>query len=347
MEKMSSITALVIGDPHITQRHMRVVNQFLNQSVEICAKESPHFVVILGDVLHYFDQASSPVHAKAIKWFDALSKHTKKVFVLIGNHDRPNEEEYLSDRHFFNGINFHPKIQIVEGVVANKMYYNSKDKSNSLNCVFVPYVQKGRFRETIECVPDDFNTSIIFAHQEFRGSRMGTQISTKGDSWGLDEPYIVSGHMHECHQPQPNIFYTGTPYQTTYAESGEKKGIYIFTFKSDGTRSFKRYSMKIPIKVTVQKTPDEFETMIDPDDHMDTRIIINGKQEDIEALKKDKKYKRYKEMKNIKMVLRPIFEVEMLNPENMKSFKELLDQRIEEDDDSDFLKNIVSNLIKA
>ncbi len=69
--------------------------------------------------------------------------------------------------------------------------------------------------------------SLIFAHQEFEGAKMGAIISESGDKWPLDAPLIVSGHIHDHQQPQPNIQYTGTPIQHAFGDSADKTVSFI------------------------------------------------------------------------------------------------------------------------
>ena len=40
--------------------------------------------------------------------------------------------------------------------------------------------------------------------------------------WMKDYPNIISGHIHDRQQPQPNIFYTGASLQTSFGDSSDK-----------------------------------------------------------------------------------------------------------------------------
>ena len=62
----------------------------------------------------------------------------------------------------------------------------------------------------------------IFAHQEFRGCKMGKEIS-KGDEWNAEYPLVISGHIHDYQIVGKNILYPGSSIQHTYTETHNKR----------------------------------------------------------------------------------------------------------------------------
>ena len=69
---------------------------------------------------------------------------------------------------------------------------------------------------------DPKETEAIFAHQEFKGCKMGAIISETGDIWSENYPMVFSGHIHDFQQPQRNILYPGTPFQHGFGDSIDK-----------------------------------------------------------------------------------------------------------------------------
>ena len=91
---------------------------------------------------------------------------------------------------------------------------------NEMKFVFVPFVPNGRFKEAIDKV--DWNdANCIFAHQEFKGCKMGAIVSEDGDDWNDNLPYIISGHIHSKQYVGENIFYPGSAMQHSFGESSE------------------------------------------------------------------------------------------------------------------------------
>nr|QBK90817.1 MAG: DNA repair exonuclease [Pithovirus LCPAC201] len=82
--------------------------------------------------------------------------------------------------------------------------------------------------EEIEEIVRDYSnrwwwkSSIIFAHQEFKGAKMGAIVSEMGDEWPINGPLIISGHIHDYQKVQENVWYTGTPIQHGFGDTAGK-----------------------------------------------------------------------------------------------------------------------------
>lgn len=331
---------IAIGDPHFRTKYIQVLEKFIEQTLEHIKNVSPDLVVVLGDTLHHHEKTDSECHVRAVKWFMSISKLTKLV-VLIGNHDRRNNSDFQSDVHFFTGLDEHPNIWIIDK--ATRLNFG-----DDLDFVFVPYVAPGRFGEalnTLEVKMDEKWPLAVFPHQEFKGAKMGAIVSTHGDEWPLDYPFIISGHIHECQMPQANILYCGTPYQTTHSES-PGKGLYLFTYDSDRIKSWKSgqkcvvpqgqlLAMKLRVKTSITMSPSEFlVTDIPHHENLDLRIVIIGQSGDIEALKKSSKYKELARLtEGLKIVLRPIFEFQPDPKFHKKKYRDALLETIKDDQD--------------
>lgn len=304
------IRALVIGDPHLRVKYIRVVDDFIHQTIELTESQKPHFVVVLGDTLHHHEQAHEACHRRAVEWFKAIAKLTQ-LYVLIGNHDRPNNSHFLTSDHFFNGLKGHKNIVIVDKLHSMEAQMHGK----KFRFVFVPYVPPGRFQDALDTldvsIADD-PPKAIFAHQEFRGVKMGAIESEVGDEWPSSNPFVITGHIHEHQTVGKNILYVGTPYQTTFAEANNK-GVFIFSFGGDQGDSAKRIRLKLRVKQKVVLQASEVKGWTipnadDPDNNlMDLRVEIHGKKEDLEAVKFQATFKTLQKLPWVKIVLRPTF----------------------------------------
>ena len=303
---MSTLNVLAIGDPHLRAKYIRIVDDFIQQTVELVSRRNPDFVVILGDTLHDHERTREPCHTRAVKWFKSLAKHTR-VIILIGNHDRPNNSHFLTDSHFFNGLKGTENITIVDDHVASKTVTKG---SSIFRLVFVPYVPNGRYQEALDTLDVSIESerpTAIFSHQEFRGVKMGALVSSDGDPWGPDKPLNISGHIHEHQIIGNNIIYPGTPYQTTYSEESNK-GVFMFGFRNEGGPSIDRIKLNLRTKMTINLTPQEFQKFELPAGNIDIRIKITGKQESVEAIRNSELYKNLRTKPNVKIVLVPQYE---------------------------------------
>lgn len=202
---------LVLGDPHFRKDNLDLMEQACNEIINIINIKKPDLVVCLGDTLDTHERIHLDPLYKAIKFFKLIATKCKLV-ILIGNHDRLNNSEFMTDKHPFMGLEDNKNI-----VVVYKTIY---DKEN--NFVYVPYVPNGKFKESLKSINyENLKPRLIFAHQEFYGSDLGPKKSTTGDIWDPNEPLIISGHIHK-YQKLKNIIYVGTFMQQNYGEDTDK-----------------------------------------------------------------------------------------------------------------------------
>lgn len=77
---------IAIGDPHFKTDNIEEVNIFIQKIQELCLKEQPNLIVILGDILHTHERIHVSALNKAYELVEILRKISKTV-ILVGNHD--------------------------------------------------------------------------------------------------------------------------------------------------------------------------------------------------------------------------------------------------------------------
>jgi hypothetical protein len=140
---------------------------------------------------------------------------------------------------------------------------------------------------------------------------MGAMISEEGDVWPAEGPLVISGHIHEQQIIGGNIFYVGTPYQTSFAEE-PNKGIWFFDFKGNGAPAARLVKLKLRVKQSVTIAPKDLPTFKAPDATFDFRLIITGPQEEVEACKQTRAYKDLHALPHVKIVCRPILDIKSI-----------------------------------
>jgi DNA repair exonuclease SbcCD nuclease subunit len=192
----------------------------------------------------------------------------------------------------------HSRIKIVDKAVSIS--------HDSLKFTLVPYVAPGRFVEAMEesGVKDWRESRVIFAHQEFKGCKMGAIVSEHGDEWPEDAPIVVSGHIHDNQRPQENIYYPGAPIQHSYGDAGDNVVVLIKVDEEDV--SFHEVQTGCGNKktktVTLEKIEDFLKKGVEED--VDLKINVTGDANELKAFQKSKKYKELTE-KGIKVNLKP------------------------------------------
>jgi len=269
------VKALIIGDPHFKVGNIKEMDQMIEKIVNVAEKKEPDIIIVLGDVLDRHETIHVIPLTRAIKFIKKL-KEICKTYVLIGNHDLKNNREYLSEEHPFYGLKDIKNIEIIDKPIKEKI----KDKI----FVFTPYVPKGRFLEALNTIENWEEAKCIFAHQEFKGAKMGAIISEDGDEWDLNNPLVITGHIHDYQEPQKNIIYTGTPIQHSFGDNTKKTISYVeFTNKKDFYYNHERIDLGLPKKILIRLKFSDVCNYVPPDNTI-IKIIIKGTSPELKSI---------------------------------------------------------------
>ena len=297
---------LVVGDMHFKMNNVKETKILMETVLSSMKELRPDMVVFLGDTLDSFEKVNLQLQTKAINFFKkcAAMEGQPEIYVLIGNHDRCNNQVFLTDEHPFAGlIGAIKNLKIVD---APKDVYVGERRMT-----FCPYVPEDRFFEALDKlkkpISADTKIDILFAHEDFS--------KIKDDKMKYIK-LVISGHIHD-YQKVGNVFYPGTPYQHTFGES-EQKGLQYLEFHKNGKIDNQRIELKITKKKTIEVTEEEIEEM-DLSKMKNTRVIVKGKnvsKDTIDTLKQ----------KGNKLVLQ-----DTVYTSNGKNFQEILLELIGED----------------
>lgn len=271
---------LFIGDPHFKLKNVEYIPLFVSRILEVVNRCQVDFVVIAGDLLDNHDKVDVEPLNLAVEFVDSVRKIVR-TFVLVGNHDYKNNQQFLTTNHWMNAMKNWSNVTIVDDVVEFD------------NFLFLPYVFPGRFLEALETKisrTDLCRFVAVFAHQEFRGCKMGVVKSTIGDVW-LDEwPLVVSGHIHEKQWSQSNVYYPGSAMQHAFGQSVENTvSVIEWSRLEDGTTAmnFDEIDLAMPKMVikylSVQEATEPLKWK--QTDFKKYKLVVRGEQSDLEAFK--------------------------------------------------------------
>ena len=322
-----STKVLFIGDPHFQVTNIPEVDLFMDKIINLTTEEKPDLIIIAGDILHTHERLHTVALNKAYDLVNNM-RLIAKTYVLVGNHDYTNNQQFLTDNHWMNGIKEWHNTVIVDVVITTTILDNK--------FIFVPYVPPGRFQEALETHPDGYkDATCIFAHQEFYGCKMGAIISVDGDKWPLDNPLVVSGHIHSKQKPQENIYYSGSAMQHAFGES-EKNIIASLVFQS-GVCTTTEIDLGLPRKKIVYMDVEDIEKYVIKDTPDQVKLTVSGNYEEFKALKKTNEYKKIID-KGIKIVFKPKKLTQERSQERSQErntgFMEILNSIITEEKDS-------------
>jgi DNA repair exonuclease SbcCD nuclease subunit len=275
-------TILVVGDPHFKINNVKETKLMVEAIVSLAEERKPTIIVILGDVLDRHESVHVTPLTNATNFMARLID-IAPLYILIGNHDRPNNSSYLTGEHPFTAVKHWKNTTVVENTFVTNI--------GDLPIMFVPYVPPGRFQEAIDTV--EWNDPvIIFAHQEFKNAKMGAILSTKGDDWAIEKPLVVSGHIHDYDQLQDNIIYTGTPIQHAFGDRSDKT---ISWFELDAKGEVvknERIDLGLPKKKMVYLTPEKIISYEVPP-NTQVKLVIKGTTAELKTISKMEKIKTW------------------------------------------------------
>ena len=299
---------LVIGDPHFKTSNVKETDEMVESILKIAKEVLPKFIVILGDVLDRHELIHVSPFVRANKFIFSLSE-LSKVYLLIGNHDLKNNRQFLSDEHPFYSLKDFENIVVVDKVICETI--------DNRIFTMVPYVPPGMFIKALNTcqilseisnatsneisanvisneISNDsiwHKSDLIFAHQEFRGCKMGAIISEEGDEWNMNYPPVISGHIHN-YQELGNIVYVGTPIQHGYDDSIDKT-ISLLEFNENKNFIHKRIDLNCRKKKIIRISVADVSTY-EADDKYDLRIYISGSPGEIKGIMKHPNISKWK-----------------------------------------------------
>jgi DNA repair exonuclease SbcCD nuclease subunit len=284
-------TVLFIGDVHLKHGNAREISIMMEKIKNL----NYDLAVLAGDVLDTHEKVDVQLLNRAYDLIRFLREKTI-TFVLVGNHDYINNQQFLTDAHWMNGMKEWKNVIIVDTPIR-KLFKEEW-------FVFVPYVFKGKFSEALSFTTWS-DATCIFAHQEFKGCKMGAFVSEDGDNWDERYPLVISGHVHERQRHKVNIIYPGSSLIHSFGgqRDGESGGLSIFIFKNGKLLDEERISLEIDLKKTIYFSVGD--SIKSKDLIPSNRFKISGSIADIESFKKSKQYKLIIES-NVKIIFNVI-----------------------------------------
>jgi len=293
--KGTTCRVLAIGDPHFRIDNLEDVAVFITRLESLVCTEQPDFVVVLGDLLHCHERIHTTVLNKAYTFIHRLRQYCP-VYVIVGNHDYINNSQFLTSNHWMNAMKEWDNVHVVDSGMVHRTPCGT--------FVFCPYVFPGKLTEALDTIDSDWSRArTVFCHQEFRGCKMGAICSTDGDTWALDQPFVVSGHIHDKQRVQANVFYPGSSLQHAFGESHDKT---VTLCHFGDTIRLESIDMDLPRKKIVYMDMEDVHAFRPPPlspNQTKLRVTLSGTYEEFKVFRKSKKYKELVGH-NIKVVYR-------------------------------------------
>ena len=262
---------ICVGDPHFKSSNKFDTDLLKNEIIRVVKETKPDLVVLMGDIL---DNGKSIYPQALHDATDFIYELADIVitYVLIGNHDMVNNQQYMTPVHPFTGIRNHSNVKIIWKL--EQLYVPTL----SSNFLFLPYLPPGRFSEALN--DTDLSTvSALFTHQEYKGAALtsnGTKLSINGDVWSKDNPFVVSGHIHTHAWLQKNILYVGTPMQVDFGDISRKSISMLTITKTDKIPKEERIELNLRSRRIIHLSISEAYRWTEIGENIIWKIYIDG-----------------------------------------------------------------------
>jgi predicted phosphodiesterase len=296
--KLYPMAILCVGDIHIKPTNTHLVDLLEQQILNYIVQHQVSLVILLGDILDTFERLHTQTLNRAYQLVNRIRKWCK-IAILVGNHDYINNQQFLTDQHWMNALKDWNNVCIVDKVIEEQVM--------NQRILLVPYVPPGRFEEALQTVQNWQNVSFIFAHQEFKGCKMGAIVSSEGDEWNLDYPPVVSGHIHDYQKPQENIYYIGASIQNSF---GDQTNPRLLLIEMNIEPLFKELELCLPKKKTIytdldQLPVDQIQQNLETADTDMVRVVIRCDYEQFKVFTKTRQYEELVQHSKCKIVHKP------------------------------------------
>ena len=280
MGKFFMSLILLIGDFHLQSNRLEDGKEALSRIAQEILDRKPTHTIFTGDQFHTFATIRSEVLAAWNDFINQTFQHTKLIF-LVGNHDMSGPNGGSHSMEVFND-----RAIIVDDtfeLVLNKVF-----------CL--PFIRdNAEFEAKCRKLPEG---ATLICHNSFNGAQFENGFY---DPHGADPScvehlaQVIAGHVHK-EQKVANVWFCGTPYQMSYADAGEEKGIYAGEMGPQGIQIKERIHLGMPIFIEVKaKTiPELLENLPVGNNDCYYKFEATGTPQEIEAFWKDERIKAFK-----------------------------------------------------
>jgi DNA repair exonuclease SbcCD nuclease subunit len=213
---------MIIGDIHFGVRNNSVpyldfqTEWFLNELIPLINKEKIDHVVFEGDMFDSRNSLSPLVISRVREIFKELTKHAK-IHCILGNHDL----------YFRNNKSIHSLCILEDQGV--KIYENPTTVTiSNKEILMLPWIVKDEQQDIANLLVNN-KFDFCIGHLEINDFEMVPGVKEEN---GLRRSLfsscgkVFSGHFH-LRRKIGNIQYTGTPYELSWNDHGDEKGVYI------------------------------------------------------------------------------------------------------------------------
>lgn len=208
---------LLVGDPHLKVSRSEDAKEFLDKLLNAVKTKKYSKVIILGDLFDTFAVIRSEILSL---WYNFLIFASSEIgkenlILIVGNHDYAGAKGGTHALEPFKNIS-----KVVDEIDIISI--------GNMECYFLPFKREN---EDFEKLAAEMSPGkILFCHQSFNGAKFENGFY---DPHGANPDSVnhllrvISGHIHSRQSVGSNIYFPGTPFQQSFGEAGQEKGLVV------------------------------------------------------------------------------------------------------------------------
>jgi DNA repair exonuclease SbcCD nuclease subunit len=249
--KIGFISDIHYGCKNNSEKYLDIIDEFFYKTLSKIIKEQKITDMrILGDL---FDNRNN-INVRTLnsvlamfRWYQKEMPHVRWT-ILVGNHD-----QYYHNRIDVNSIEAlreHVNVTIIDKV--------TEEKINGKNIITFPWLSaegeaEVKFKQACK---GDVKYDLCLGHFEIKGFEMQRGFpSEHGVEQGTFKNFkrVFSGHFHIRNTSlDQKISYLGCPYQLTWGDYGDDKGVHVYDVDTNETTFFKNNDSPQFVKVSIE-----------------------------------------------------------------------------------------------
>jgi DNA repair exonuclease SbcCD nuclease subunit len=234
---------IIFSDLHVMPSTLSTCLQVLD-TVHRTAVEFNAGIIFLGDFWHHRGFVRVDCLNAVLQ---AMGTWEVPSIMIPGNHD---QIDLRGLNHALtplsNAYRIHSPIE-VDGSIQRKQYagpFIISHPTKFLNALFCPHIRDKETMKSILSSQETASSSALFVHADVKGASMNDMITSRhGLSVSIfpAKKHVYSGHFHKPHvihagmksSNYTSIRYVGSPYQTSFSESGQDKSLLLLDSQRD------------------------------------------------------------------------------------------------------------------
>jgi DNA repair exonuclease SbcCD nuclease subunit len=234
---------LIFSDLHVMPSTLSTCLQVLD-TVHKTAVQFNSGIIFLGDFWHHRGFVRVDCLNAILQ---ALETWEVPSIMIPGNHD---QIDWRGFEHALTPLSNAYRIYSpneVRGTISPKQYAGPliiSHPTKFLNALFIPHIRDKETMKSILLSNETASSSALFVHADVKGASMNDLMPSQHGLSALIFPankHVYSGHFHKPHvinvgkksSTCTSIRYVGSPYQTSFSESGQVKSLLLVDSKRD------------------------------------------------------------------------------------------------------------------